>query len=438
MMRYAVVGGGITGLAAAFELRAASPDAEIVVHEATDRLGGKVHTIDFAGRAVDSAADAFLARVPWGVDLCRELGLEARLVSPAQQSAYVWCDGALHRLPAGLVLGVPTDLDAVRASGIVPGPVEVHPAAAPLAPGDDIAVGALVRAQLGDAVFERLVDPLLGGINAGDGDRLSLRAAAPQLADAAARDRDLVAALRAVQPAAASAPVFYAPVGGMGAIVDALADALTAGGVELRRDAPVDDISTLDADGVVVATPAYVGARSLRAIAPAAAALLAAIDYASVVLVTLAYPNAARTRPLDASGFLVPRTEGLLMSATSWSSSKWAHLDDGATTLLRVSTGRIGDDRGAAMDDDALVRALLPEIEATSGLRGEPKAVAVHRWPRSFPQYEPGHLERVAEIERAVAAAAPHVVLAGAALRGLGVPACIRQGRDAARAVLSS
>jgi len=434
--RYAVVGGGVAGLAAAYELRALTPTAEIVVLEATGRLGGKVHTTSFAGRAVDAAADAFLARVPWGIELCRELKLDAQLVSPAQQAAYVWFDGALRRLPAGLVLGVPTDFDALRASGIVTASVEVHPADAPLAPGEDVAVGALIRSQLGDAVFERLVDPLLGGINAGDGDHLSLRAAAPQLADAASRDRDLVAALRAAQTTAASGPVFYAPAGGMGAIVDALVDSLTASGVELRRDAPVDDVATVDADGIVLAAPAYAASAMLRTAAPKAAELLADIEYASVVLVTLAYPNEAVTRPLDASGFLVPRTEGLLMSATSWSSSKWAHLDDGTTSLLRVSTGRLGDDRPAALDDDALVRALLPEIEQTSGLRGEPLEVAVHRWPHSFPQYAPGHLARIDDIERALATAAPDVRLAGAALRGLGVPACIRQGREAARALV--
>ena len=437
MSRYTVVGGGIAGLVAAYQLRALAPDAEIVVLEATDRLGGKVDTTEFAGRAVDAAADAFLARVPWGIDLCRELELEPELVSPAQQSAYVWFDGALRRLPAGLVLGVPTDFDALRASGIVPESVEVHPAGAPLAPDEDVAVGALIRSQLGDAVFERLVDPLLGGINAGDGDRLSVRAAAPQLADAASNDCDLVAALRATQPAAATGPVFYAPKGGMGAIVDALVGSLTATDVELRRDNPVDNVTSVDADGVVVAAPAYAASTMLRTAAPKAAELLADIEYASVVLVTLAYSNDALTRPLDASGFLVPRTEGLLMSATSWSSSKWAHLDDGATSLLRVSTGRLGDDRPFALDDDALVDALRPEIEQTSGVRGEPLEVAVHRWPRSFPQYAPGHLDRVDDIERALAAAAPHVVLAGAALRGLGVPACIRQGRDAARALVS-
>ncbi|MEY2421336.1 MAG: protoporphyrinogen/coproporphyrinogen oxidase [Acidimicrobiaceae bacterium] len=433
--RIAVVGGGITGLATAYELCAHAPDAEIVVFESSERLGGKVATTTFAGRAIDEGADAFLARVPWGLDLCRELGIDTQLVSPAQQSAYVWFEGALRRLPAGLVLGVPTDLDAVAASGIVTEPIVVRPAPAPLAGDADIAVGELVRAQLGDAVFERLVNPLVGGINAGDGDRLSLRAAAPQLAAAAERDRDLVAALRA-QPPPAAGPVFYAPVGGMGAIVDALTDAITAAGVEVRCSSPVDDLDSLDADLIVVTTPAHRAADLVRAAAANAAALLDGIAYSSVALVTLAYPNSSITRSLDASGFLVPRTEGLLMTASSWSSSKWAHLA-GDSTIVRVSTGRFGDDRSAQLDDDTLVRTLVDEVATTTQIDAEPIDVMVRRWPQSFPQYEPGHLDRVAEIERTLADALPNVVLAGAALRGIGVPACIRQGREAARAVVT-
>ena len=434
--RIAVVGGGITGLAAAYELRAQAPDAEIVVLEAASRVGGKVGTSEFAGRAVDEGADAFLARVPWALDLCRELGIDAELVSPAQQSAYVWFDAALRRLPAGLVLGVPTDFDAVAASGIVTEPIVVRPAATPLAADADISVGALVRAQLGDAVFERLVDPLVGGINAGDGDRLSLRAAAPQLAAAAERDRDLVAALRA-QPPAQPGPVFYAPEGGMGTLVDALVDALHDRGVVLKLDTSVHDLGALDADAAVVTVPAYRAAPLVRDAAPAVADLLDGIAYASVALVTFAFPTEAITRPLDASGFLVPRTEGLLMTASSWSSSKWAHLASDTSTLMRVSAGRFGDDRASKLDDDALVRALLDEVTATTDVHGEPLDVRVRRWPQSFPQYEPGHLDRVAMIEQQLAVALPHVVLAGAALRGIGVPACIRQGRDAAREVLS-
>lgn len=434
-LRIAVVGGGVTGLAAAYELRRQAPDADIVVLEASDRLGGKVGTSDFAGRPVDEGADAFLARVPWALDLCRELGIDAHLVSPAQQSAYVWSHGGLRRLPPGLVLGVPTDFDAVAASGIVTDPIVAHPAPAPLAPDDDVSVGALVRSQLGDAVFERLVDPLVGGINAGDGDRLSVRAAAPQIAAAAERDRDLVAALRR-QPPPQPGPVFYAPEGGMGVLIDALVDALRETRVVLSLDSEVNDLDAVDADAVVVTVPAYHAASLLREAAPVAALLLDGIAYASVALVTVAFPAEAVARPLDASGFLVPRTEGLLMTASSWSSSKWAHLSRETSTLMRVSAGRFGDDRASTLDDDALIQTLLEEVAATTEVDGEPLDVRVRRWPLSFPQYEPGHLDRVDAIEQALAASAPRVVLAGAALRGIGVPACIRQGRDAARAVL--
>jgi len=420
----------MAGLAAAYELRRRLPEASIVVHEAADRWGGKVATSPFDGRPVDRGADAFLARVPWALDLCRELGIEATLVSPATSAAYVWWDGELRKLPAGLVLGVPTDLAALRSSGIVSEPVDVRPAARPLSPDDDISVGALVRPQLGDAVFERLVDPLLGGINAGDGDRLSVRAAAPQLAAAAERDRDLVLGLRAAPPPQAG-PVFYAPIGGMGVLVDALVDWLQAHDVSLRSESIVS-AGDADADAVVVALPAHDASEWLGAVAPATAQQLATIAYASVALATMAFDRSCVHRPLDGSGYLVPRTTGLLTSACSWASSKWAHLDDSEHVIVRMSTGRIGDERFADLDDDTLVARLLAELAETSAIDGTPREVRVSRWMRSFPQYEPGHLDLVERIERKLAEEAPNIVLTGAAFRGLGVPACIRQGREAA------
>jgi protoporphyrinogen/coproporphyrinogen III oxidase len=430
MKRVAVVGGGIAGLAAAYELRRRLPDVSISVHEASDRLGGKIATSTFAGRPVDAGADAFLARVPWGLDLCRELGIDTALVSPAASSAYVWWDGLLRSLPSGLVLGVPTDLEAVRASGIVTETLEVHPAARPLPTDEDISVGALVRPQLGDAVFERLVDPLLGGINAGDGDRLSVRAAAPQLAAAAERDRDLVTGLRAAPPPV-DGPVFYAPVGGMRALVDALAEWLRSHHVELCLESFIH-IEHADADGFIVALPAHDASESLRGVAPATASDLDRIQYASVALVTMAFDRSSVHRQLDGSGYLVPRSTGLLMSACSWTSSKWAHLDDGKHAIVRVSTGRLGDERFAEVDDHVLVARLLEELAETSDIRGTPREVRVNRWMRSFPQYEPGHLDLVERIERRLAEEAPNILVTGAAFRGLGVPACIRQGREAA------
>jgi oxygen-dependent protoporphyrinogen oxidase len=223
----------------------------------------------------------------------------------------------------------------------------------------------------------------------------------------------------------------------MGRLVDALVDALRSRNVQLQLDTAVTDLDALDADTIVVTVPAYRAAPLLRGCAPDVADLLDGIAYASVVMVTFAFANDAIARPLDASGFLVPRTEGLLMTASSWSSSKWAHLANDTSTLMRVSAGRFGDERASNLDDDALVRALLDEVRTTTDVTGEPLDVRVRRWPESFPQYEPGHLDRVDAIERQLAATLPHVVLAGAALRGIGVPACIRQGREAALAVLS-
>ncbi|MEY2571295.1 MAG: protoporphyrinogen/coproporphyrinogen oxidase, partial [Acidimicrobiaceae bacterium] len=253
----------------------------------------------------------------------------------------------------------------------------------------------------------------------------------------AERDRDLVAGLLAAPPAAPG-PVFYAPVGGMGALIDALLDVLAARRVAIRTTWSIDSLSALDADGVVLATPAWVTADLLRADVPSAAAALDAISYSSVTLVTFAFERDAVDRAIDASGFLVPRGEGLLLTAASWASTKWAHLgepDD--RVVVRASAGRIDDHRAAQLDDDALVTRLLADLATTMAVRGAPIEVRVSRWPRGFPQYAPGHLARITTLEREVQDALPHVRLAGAAYRGLGVPACIRSGREAAAALVS-
>ncbi len=483
LSRIAVVGAGITGLAAAYELRRRA-GVDVVVLEAAERLGGKILTTTFAGRPVDAGADAFLTRVPAAAELCTEVGLGAELVSPAERAAYLFSRGELRALPDGLVLGVPTDLRAAERSGILAGPVVSAPGPA-LRPDEDVAVGTLVRARFGDEVATRLVDPLLGGINAGDSDRLSVRAAAPMLARAAEQGGDLAAALRASRPAERAGrrePVFLTLPGGLGRLVDTLASSVLSGpaagpvagpaaglaagmaagrpGTRIERDAPVLALApvgragvgpggtpaggwelttptgTLVADGVVLTVPAFAAAGLLDGVAPAAARLLAGGAYASVALVTLAFDDGALEGPLDASGFLVPRPEGLLLTACTWSSSKWAHLRDGPV-LLRASAGRMGDDRALDLDDTDLVGQLLADLDVTMGVRGEPAGIRVTRWERSFPQYEPGHLARVAALEAELAARTPGVVVAGAAQRGLGLPACITQGRRAARAVLA-
>lgn len=450
-----VVGGGITGLVAARDLVLAGASVTLVEPE---HLGGKLRTAPFAGGMLDEAADAFLARVPEGIELCRELGIDGDLVSPAARRAYVWSRGELRALPQAQVLGVPTDLDELAASGILSA-AGLERARQDLreplvAPDGDVAIGALMRARLGDEVAERLIDPLVGGINAGDTDQLSLAATVPQL-DAAARSgaSSLIEACQAQRAMVTDpeAPVFFAPREGMGALADAVAaDAVAHGlvivsaramGLERERRhwrVGLDGGRALQADRVVLATTAPTAATLLRPHAPDAAALLAGIPYASVAMISIAINAAAIGRELDGSGYLVPRVEGRAITACSWATSKWPHLAEGDTVLLRASIGRDGDDRALTLSDDGLVAAALADLRDTMALRGDPREVRVTRWPSSFPQYRPGHLDRVDALDAHLAAAVPTVVVTGAALRGLGVPACIRQGRAAAGRLLAA
>ncbi len=477
--RFVVVGGGIAGLAAAWDLTQRAPGAAVTVVEADGRLGGKLGTTELDGTPVDLAADAFLARRPEAVDLCRELGLADELVAPATARASVWARGRLRPLPQGQVLGVPTSLRGAARSGVLSSAGLARLAIEPLVPGrplaGDAAVGPYLRRRLGREVHERLTDPLVGGINAGDTDHLSIDAVAPQLAAAGRRHRSLRRGLRAggggrpTGPATAASPVFLAHPRGMGHLVDVLVGRLAEQGVALRvgtaavgierrddgqlvvtlagsaagatlspGDPPGESASdALVADGVVLALPAPALATLLRSAAPAVAAPLAAVGYAGVVLVTLALPTAAIARLPPGSGFLVPRTEGWLLTAATVLSQKWAHLAAPDRALVRLSAGRDGDPRALALGDDELVARLRHDLVRATGVTDEPTATLVTRWPDSFPQYRPGHLERIATAEADLDQALPGVALAGAALGGVGIPACIGSGRRAVSRVLA-
>ena len=447
MTRVAVVGAGIAGLAAAYELT--KHGVTPVVFDGDEQVGGKVRTETFDGISIDTGPDAFLARRPEAVELCEELGLRPRLEPPAATHAYVYARGRLRTLPTGLVLGVPTDPVALARSGILSGWGAVRAAMEPWLPGaplgEDEALGAVTRRRFGNEVTDRLVDPLLGGINAGDVDSLSIDLVAPQIAAAARRDKSLTRALRgAPAPPTSGDPVFFTIPGGMATLVDALVDAITAAGGEVRRGEEVSAISatqvasrsgTSEVRGVVLATPSYVSAPLLAPVAPGVASTLSAIPYASVCMVLLSYDERDVGRPLDASGYLVPRREGLLITAASWASSKWSHLARPGRALVRASAGRFGDDRAMAMSDEELVRRVDLDLRTTMQVRSEPMEARVVRWRNAFPQYPPGHQGR---IDAALAALPPGIALAGAALRGVGLPACIGTGRDAARTVLRS
>jgi oxygen-dependent protoporphyrinogen oxidase len=437
----AVIGGGITGLAAAHAALASG--ARVTLFESTNRLGGMILTTPFAGHpAIDEGADAFLARVPWAVDLARKVSLGESLTSPSIGKAAVWWDG-LHDIPEGLLLGLPTELVGLARTDLLSRRGKLRAALEVLLPrtnSDSDSIGQYVRSRFGNEVHERLVDPLVGSIYAADTDDFSL-VAIPQLAEVALRSRSVLLASRRRQPSAPG-PVFYAPTGGIGELVNAVATVVVARGGEVRCDTRVGELTAdgnswrvdgLLFDGAILACPARFAAPLLVASEPSVSSALASIPAAGVVLVTLAVPAQGwpdRLRGL--SGYLVPKPQQRLVTAVSFGSQKWAHWADPDHIVLRVSLGRDGLPV-LHLSDEALVADLVDELNVHLGVDLQPTEVRVSRWPNAFPQYRPHHGATVAAAERLLPAG---ICLAGASYHGIGIPACIRSGQQAAAAML--
>lgn len=446
----AIIGGGIAGLCAAYDLHKAGCD--VTVYEASDRFGGKVNSTMVGGRMVDAGADTFLARVPQGRQLCEDLGLADELTSPVSPvPAYFHRDGKLHPLPTGTVLGVPTDLEALAESGLISA-AGVARAAEDLdlpstAIGDDVSVGAYFRARLGDEVTNYLIDPMIGGINASDIDRLSLRAASPMLWKAATENRSIIAGLRKAREgvgatlgsAGADEPVFYGLPGGTARIIDRLVEEL--GDANLRLDSRIEDLGNIKADHIIIDTPAPVTAQLLRSISPSAAELLDTIEYSSVAQVTVELAKSAVDPVLDASGIMFPRVDNTVITAATWFSTKWAHYagtpGPDETVLIRMTSGRYGDTRPIAMDDETLTTRLMNDLRSVITIDAEPLHTRVYRHVDALPQYVPGHESKVDDILAAVRKDARSIELVGAAYRGIGLPVCIGSGREAAARILS-
>lgn len=441
-----VIGGGITGLAAAWELVG---HAEVTLVDAASRTGGSIAVSPVGDRLVDEAADSFLRRVPEGLELIHELGLDAELVAPAATDAAVWVGGAIRRLPTPHVLGVPTDPATARASGTLSEEALAMLEAEPSLGGEpltgDESIGSLIRRHFGDEILRHLVEPLVGGINAGEADDLSVRAVTPQLAEAASRSPSLLRGLGHQERP--DGPIFAGLPGGMGSLVEELTARSVERGVTLRLGSPACAIEArggcwsvqldgeeLEADGVVICTPAPVTAGLVAHLAPRAAELLAGIRAASVAMVTL---TVARSTPVPPglSGVLVPRTAGLEVTAVSIASQKWAHLE-GEDHLLRVSVGHAADPSPVARSDDELLDGVVEDLSRLFDAEVTPGHHRVRRYIDGLPQYEVGHLERIAGIE-AELAALPRLEGTGSWARGLGLPACIRQGRLAAQRVMA-
>ena len=446
-----VVGAGITGLTVAYRLLKSEGNFEIVVLEGEKQTGGKLITSRFAGLLLDEGADAFLARAPWAKDLFDEIGISKEFVSPSSRSASIWANGSLEPLPSPNVLGIPLDHDSLPSKLLNSGDaLKIKQGGKPseaVPEGTDVSIGSLVRDCVGDSVFELFVDPLLGGINAGVVDDMSCETMAPQLLEAARHEEGLIAALRETQQNSDSdSPVFYTHPNGMGHIVEKLTEQVSE---SIRKDSNVISINRTNqqwvletnagseiADAVVLATSAQNAAKLLTSVSPTTSSRLSDIEHASVSLVSFAFKNSDINIPKDQSGFLVPRSTGMLMTACSFSGNKWAHLNDGSQTLIRVSSGRIDDQRHDTLSDEELVKHLIDDLAVTLGLDSQPLEFRVTRWPKALAQFKIGHLQRMEVTIDLLADEAPGVFISGSYHFGVGIPASVRSGNEAAVSVI--
>jgi oxygen-dependent protoporphyrinogen oxidase len=444
-----VVGGGIAGLAAAHRL--ARRGARVTVLEASDRVGGKLLPGEIAGARVDLGAESMLARRPEAVALAREVGLDERLQPPATATASIWTRGALRPMPKGHVMGVPGTADAL--AGVLSDEglarIEQDARLPRTEVGDDVAVGEYVAARLGREVVDRLIEPLLGGVYAGDAYRISMRSAVPQLFQVARTHTSLTEGVREIQARMAAnqqtGPVFMGVEGGVGTLPLAVADAVRAQGGEIVTGAPVTELRreasggwrvvtadrVLHADAVIVAAPAPAAASLLRAEAPEAAGELDTVEYASMALVTLAYRRSDTALPAG-SGFLVPPVDGRTIKASTFASQKWGWIaeENPDVVVLRTSVGRHGETEILERDDTALVDVSRHDLREATGLDAAPLETRVTRWTDGLPQYPVGHHARVARIREHIAKL-PGLAVCGAQYDGVGIPACIASAHAA-------
>lgn len=457
-----VVGGGISGLAAAWYLIRSHPEVGVTVLESSPVVGGKLAVSDVAGIAVDEGAESFVASRPEAVRLARDVGLETELVAPAEFRGAIYSRGRTRAMPPGQLMGVPTDLRALAASevmsvaGLLRVPLDRVLPATDLA--DDVSVGQLVASRMGREVVDRLVEPILGGVYAGRADELSMAATMPVLFRELHDERSLITAARrtlggGMQAAGARRGVpFRGVVGGVGRVPGAMAAALVGNGVQIRTRTtarvlrrtpdgwevevgPASSPEALRADAVVIATPPGPAARLLSGPAPQLAMELAEVETASVALVTLAFPADQLTQPLSGSGLLVPPVEGRTVKAVTYLDRKWEWIGQSAQRaglrMLRVSMGRHREPEVLQRSDEELVALARIDLDRMLGIQAVPVDTRVSRWGGALPQYAVGHRARVDRITHGLREL-PTLALCGASYEGVGIAACVATAHEAA------
>lgn len=471
-----VIGGGITGLAAAHRLveidAELDADLDVTLLEAGNRLGGVIDTVRRDGFLIERSADNFITNVPWAVDLCRRVGLAEQLIPTAsqQRNAMVVHRGRLERVPPGFVLMAPARLWPLMTTPLLSPWGKLRLLGEYFVPrrtsDEDESVASFVRRRLGRETFERIVQPLVGGIYTADPERLSLQATLPRFVEMERRWGGLIRGARrpAVEPAEAEADarsesgarygLFVTPRDGLASLVQAISARLPPGGV--RLNSPVERIArgssgswslelasgganatTLECDGLIVTAGAPVAAGLLEGVDRQLADDLRRIEYAGTSIVTLAYGRDQVAHPLDGFGFVVPAVEKRKILAASFSSVKFPGRAPDGAVLVRVFIGGACQAELAELADDELRAIAVDELAALLGTRGAPLFADLARWPRSMPQYHLGHCGLVSRIETAVARW-PHLALAGNAYHGVGIPHCIHSGETAAERVAAA
>jgi oxygen-dependent protoporphyrinogen oxidase len=446
----AIIGGGVAGLAAAYELD--RQHVPFVLLERGTRVGGVVLSERIDGFTIDGGPDALLIQKPEGIKLCQELGLGDQLVpTKLPRLAFIQRGGRLHALPAASVLGIPTEWGPFLKTSLFSWSGKIRMGAELFVParrdGADESIGAFMTRRFGREATTYLAEPLLAGIHAGDVDRLSVRALFPRFPEDEARYGSLLRAFRS-QPRRKPSPdgAFKSLPGGLSDMITALAAALPA--ESIRLGAPVRSIRkdgerfSLEADGgpsvharaVILAAPAFAASAILRNLHPGLAALCGEIPYASAGTVALAFRRDAVRHPLNGSGFVVPKAENTGIMAGSWLSSKWPNRAPDDKVLMRAFVGGARDPKALEKSDAELTTLALAALRPLLGIAGEPILKRVYRWERANAQHEVGHLDRLARIEQALTAL-PGLHLTGSGYRGVGIPDCVADGRATARKV---
>lgn len=476
MKHIVIIGGGIAGLAAAYyaSKQFEAPN-QITVLEQADYWGGKLVTervpFDKGQFVIEGGPDTFVVTKPWGVKLCKELGIAERLrgTNPETKKTYILKDEKLHELPGGLTMMIPTEFGPMIRTGLLSWPAKARmgmdfilPAAR--ANGDET-LGAFVSRRLGRAAYENLIEPLMSGIYAGDGDQLSLQSTFPYLRDLELEHGGLVKGALALRrermrkarlnggsptPTPGSRSIFLTPLTGLAEIVESLLQYLKQSGVKLRLCTAVREViqtsdgysvhisdgESISADGIILATPSYITADLVGNLTPNLANELRPIEYVSTATVTLAFRESDLPQPLDGYGYVIPRREGRKALACTWTSTKFPHRAPVGYALLRVFIGRAGQEAEITWDDTGLLTVAREELKLTLGINAEPLLTRIYRWEKAMPQYNLGHPERLQRIERSLAAY-PGLALAGNAYQGIGIPDCIHSGEIAAEKILS-